>query len=73
MNIDVMRLLDAIKCSQWYDIEIDWPADIAMHGRMPFSCVIYPDGRAIIHVLAPDPDSASERVYEWLNSLDDQY
>lgn len=71
MNTDVLALLNSIKQSQWYEVEVDLPTDIRFTGVLPYSVWVHADGRARISVLAPDEDSATERVYEWLNSLDE--
>lgn len=69
MNIDILALLDSIKHSEWYEVEVDLPDDVRLTGTLPYSIWVHSDGRAKISVLAPDEDSATERVYAWLNSL----
>ncbi len=71
MTISVMRLLDDIKRSKFWEVEVDLPEHFQLRGTIPFHVWIHSDGRAKFSVLATDPDSATERVYEWLNSLDE--
>lgn len=71
MTVNVLALLERIKRSQWYEVEVDLPGDVQLNGAVPYSVWVHADGRARVSVLAPDEDSATERVYEWLNSLDE--
>lgn len=71
MKVDVCALLNSIKQSQWYEIEVDLPSDFTLSGTVPYAIWVHSDGRARISVLAPDEDTATERVYEWLNTLDE--
>lgn len=71
MTVDVRSLLERIKRSEWYEVEVDLPPEFRLRGTVPYAIWTHSDGRARISVLAPDEDTATERVYEWLNSQDE--
>lgn len=69
MQLDINQLLNRIKNSSYHMVEVDLPEGFKLSGRVPFGIKIN-NGIAIFKVLAVDEDAATERVYEYLNELD---
>lgn len=69
MHVDISQLLNRIKNSSYHTVEVDLPEGFELSGPVPFDIEIN-NGTAAFKVLAVDEDTATERVYEYLNELD---
>lgn len=67
---EVKQLLDRIKNSQMFWVELPIDLKIKYLKRIPFTIAIGP-GILLASVLAYDQDEAYEKVYDYLNSVDD--
>lgn len=70
-SMTVALILDSIKRMQWYEIIVDLPDDFSLRGKMPFD-VSVSGAQAKFRILAINEDIATEKVYAFLNKLDDQ-
>ena len=72
MNIlpEIPKLLHRIKNSQMFWVELPIDLKIKYLKHIPFTIAIGP-GILLASVLAYDQDEAYEKVYDYLNSVDD--
>lgn len=67
---EVIDLLNRIKNSKFYDIDISLEAPFKLPNNVPFEVLIN-DGTAKFRVLASSELEAHNKVFDYLNSLDD--
>lgn len=67
---EVINILDKIKNSKFYEIDVSLEAPFKMRGNVPFEVLIN-DGTAKFRVLASSELEAHNKVFDYLNSLDD--
>lgn len=68
----VIDLLEKIKHSKFYEIDISTEAPFKFKGNIPFDILIN-DGVARFKVLASNELEAHNKVFDYLNSIDDDY
>jgi len=69
---EIINLFDKIKNSKFYEIDISLEAPFKMCGNIPFEILIN-DGIARFKVLASNELEAHNKVFDYLNSIDDDY
>jgi len=69
-NNNVIDIIDRIKKSQFYEIDVSFAYPYKLPKNVPFEVLIN-DGEAKFKVLAPSEEEAYMRVFDYLNSLDD--
>lgn len=67
----VSLMLDHIKRMQWFEITVDLPSGFSLQGKMPYD-VSVKGAEARFRILAINEDVATEKVYAFLNKLDDE-
>lgn len=67
---NIIQILDKIKKSQYYDIDVSFAYPLKLPTNLPFEVNIN-DGEATFRVLASNEDEAYSRVFEYLISIDD--
>lgn len=67
---EVIDILNRIKNSKFYEIDVSLESPFKMRGNVPFEIIIN-DGTAKFRVLASNELEAHNKVFEYLNSLDD--
>ena len=67
---EVINILNKIKYSKFYEIDVSMEAPFKMRRNVPFEVLIN-DGVARFRVLASSYLEAHNRVFDYLNSLDD--
>lgn len=67
---EVIDLLNRIKNSKFYEIDISLEAPFKLRNNVPFEVLIN-DGTAKFRVLASSELEAHNKVFDYLNSLDD--
>ena len=72
MNDDnnVISILDRIKNSKFYEVDVSFAQPYKLPKNIPFE-VLVNDGEAKFKVLAANEDEAHIKVFEYLNSIDD--
>ena len=67
---EIIDILNKIKTSKFYEIDISLEAPFKMRGNIPFEILIN-DGIARFKVLASNELEAHNKVFDYLNSLDE--
>ena len=68
----VIDILNKIKNSKFYEIDISMEAPFKIKDNVPFEVLIN-DGIAKFRVLASSELEAHNKVFDYLNSIDDDY
>jgi hypothetical protein len=69
---EVINILNKIKNSKFYEIDISMEAPFKIKDNVPFEVLIN-DGVAKFKVLASNELEAHNKVFDYLNSIDDDY
>lgn len=69
---EVLDILNRIKNSKFYEIDISLEAPFKIRDNVPFEVLIN-DGTAKFRVLASSELEAHNKVFDYLNSIDDDY